>query len=165
MISAQDGNDVTSLIDDSEFSESGPALSPNGRWIAYQSDKSGRFEVYVRPYPEVGASEEQFSAGGGTDPVWSVNGRELFYRNSENRLVSVTVDLDPTLRVVQSQDLFDTSGYAFARFGRPFDISPDGTQFLMRKVTPSDSGGADHFNGLVLIQHWFEELKRLVPVD
>ena len=63
-----------------------PAVSPDGRWIAYASDESGRFEVYVRPFPGPGG-KWQVSNAGGTLPIWSHNGRELFFQNPDNRIM------------------------------------------------------------------------------
>jgi serine/threonine-protein kinase len=82
---------TTPLMADAAFAEINPALSPDGRWLAYASNESGRFEVYVRPFPDVNARRVQVSQAGGTEPRWAHSGRELFFRNGAHALVAATV--------------------------------------------------------------------------
>ena len=84
-----------------EFNETAPALSPDVQWLAYVSDESGRNEVYVRSFPNVGDTKRQVSTEGGEEPVWAHSGRELFYKNPARELVAATVKTDPTFAVAE----------------------------------------------------------------
>ena len=145
------------------YDEVNAELSPNGRWLAYQSNESDHYEIYVRPFPNVTAGKWQVSTSGGTRPVWARNGQELFYE-SMGALMRVPVTTDSTFTNGTATKLFDAAPYFFgpAPGGRAYDVSPDGKRFLMIK----QGGEADEpapSARLVLVQHWFEELKRLVP--
>ena len=140
------------------FDESAPTFAPNGQWIAYVSNESSRNEVFVQPYPGPGG-KWQISNGGGIGPVWSRNGRELFYR-SGNRMMAVEITTEPSFSAGTPTRLFEgafTSG-AVARAN--YDVSPDGERFLM--VQPSGEDVSSTQINVVL--NWFEELKQRVPV-
>jgi serine/threonine-protein kinase len=130
-------------------------LSPDGRWLAYTSNDSGRMEVYLRPFPEPD-QRWQVSTEGGTQPLWNPNGREIFYRSGDKMMVvSVSTGRAPTLSAPTL--LFETP-YAFgAGVTIPnYDISADGRRFVMVK----EDSNASRLNVVI---NWFEELKRLVP--
>jgi len=110
------------------FNETAPALSPDGQWLAYQSDEAGRMEVYVRPYPGPGA-RVPVSVRGGTEPAWSRDGRELYYRMADT-MVAATVTLRPTFAVTGRRVLF-TGAYLQGGPFREYDVAPDGQHFLM----------------------------------
>ena len=110
------------------FNESAPALSPDGHWLAYQSDESGRLEVYVRPYPESGG-RVPVSVLGGTEPAWSRDGRELYYRTGDTMMVA-TVALRPTFAVSGRRSLF-SSPFLRGTLLREYDVAPDGQHFVM----------------------------------
>jgi serine/threonine-protein kinase len=118
------------------FTESAPALSPDGHWLAYQSDEAGRMEVYVQPYPALGA-RVPVSLQGGTEPAWSRDGRELFYRAGDS-LMAASVMTSPTFAVTGRRRLF--SG-AFLRGGtfREYDVARDGQHFVMIRGGPAQS--------------------------
>jgi Tol biopolymer transport system component len=140
------------------FGESAPRFSPDGRWIAYISDESGRYEVYVQPYPGPGG-KYQVSSDGGTEPVWNPNGKELFYRNGD-KMMSAEITTTPSFAVGKSKTLFQGS-YTPTTGTFPFyDVSPDGQRFLMLK--PAETAAAA--TQIVVVQNWFEELKQKVPV-
>jgi Tol biopolymer transport system component len=136
--------------------DGGGQVSPDGHWLAYVSNESGQFDVYVRPYP--GPDRRiPVSTEGGTHPRWSRNGKELFYRNG-NKMMVVDVSATPDLRLSRPRVLFEQR-YAFgtAQTVPNYDVSPDGERFVMVK---DDSSGRVN-----VVLNWLEELKRLVPVN
>jgi eukaryotic-like serine/threonine-protein kinase len=137
---------------------SAPMFSPDGRWLAYQSNESGRNEVYVRPFPGPGG-KSQISTEGGTEPVWARNGRELFYRNGDKIMV-VAVETKPGLAAAKPKPLFEgqyePSLYAFSA---NYDVSADGQRFLMLKSSEQGTPATQ----INVVLNWFEDLKRRVP--
>jgi serine/threonine protein kinase/Tol biopolymer transport system component len=113
--------------------ENSPTFSPNGRWLAYVSDESGQRDVSIRPFPGPGA-RVQVSSGGGFEPVWARNGRELFYRSGD-RMMVVSVRTEPVFAIGSPQALF-VGRYLFGDFGPAYDVSADGQRFLMVKPVP-----------------------------
>ena len=105
-----DGDRATKTLLSTEFSERNAALSPDGAWMAYQSDGSGRYEVYVRPFPDVEAGLWQVSTAGGVDPVWAPDGSELFFRQG-NQLLAARVEADPSFTRGTPEVLFDVPYY------------------------------------------------------
>jgi len=103
-------------------------LSPDGRWLAYVSNESGRNEIYLRRYPE-GEARWQVSANGGTEPMWHPQGRELFFRR-ETTLMSARLQLDDRPVVIGRDSLFSGPYYANVRWPE-YDVMPDGDHFLM----------------------------------
>jgi len=147
----------------SPSNESNAVVSPDEQWLAYQSDSSGRYEVYVRPFPDVETGQWQVSTDGGGQPVWSRSGRELFYAPGDGAVMAVPVTAQRDrwsaglpIQVVQ-RDAYNLRGVGF---GRPYDVSADGRRFLVIKPTSGDATGAPQ---IVLVTHWDEELKHLVP--
>jgi Tol biopolymer transport system component/tRNA A-37 threonylcarbamoyl transferase component Bud32 len=115
------------------YNEGYPSLSPDGRWLAYVSDESGRAEVYVRTYPAF-TSKVQVSQDGGSEPVWSRNGREIFYRSgggAEPKLLAARVATDGGFRVTGREPLFGVGSYEFASPHANYDVFPDGQSFVM----------------------------------
>ena len=150
---------VTGLIA-TEFNEAGATLSPNGRWIAYSSDRSGVEEVYVRPFPSLDGLTP-ISRGGGREPLWGPDGRELFYRLPDGELHVVATDTGATEIVVESDVVLQGVGSSIASIGlRTYDIDPMGA----RVITPALSRSADERAGLIIVQNWFQELLERVPV-
>ncbi|MEO5579828.1 MAG: protein kinase, partial [Gemmatimonadaceae bacterium] len=128
---AIDGDRVPRSLLKTEFNEGAMRLSPDGRWMAYVSNESGQDEVYVRPFPTM-RGRWQVSGGGGTEPVWSPDGREIFYRNFERMLVAAASPAasGSSISVGARRQLFEAH---FARGGSHagYDITPDGRRFLM----------------------------------
>ena len=136
IVSLEGGADsgVTPLLG-TMFNERNAEVSPDGRWMAYESDESGQSEVYVRPFPDVDAGRWQVSTGGGMQPVWARNGGELFYRSGD-AVMSVPVETSASFVSGNPVVLF-TGQYAPSLGGRNYDVSPDGQRFLMLKVGTS----------------------------
>jgi serine/threonine-protein kinase len=143
-------------------SERNGEVSPDGRWLAYEANDSGRFNIYVRPFPDVSSGYWQVSTDGGTRPLWARNSQELFYLSVTGALMRVEVALGPTWAATAPTKLFEGRyGAEASQTGRTYDIAPDGKRFLMIKP-----GGADQTavpTSLIVVQNWTEELKRLVP--
>jgi serine/threonine-protein kinase len=155
------GLGVSRPLIQTRFAEFNGEVSPDGRWLAYQSDKSGREEIYVHPFPEVGAGQWQVSTGGGRTPLWARSGRELFYRSAEGAVMGVRVEEGSAWRHSPPAQVLP-AGYfdGTATNGRTFDIAPDGRRFLMIKQGGGDEAAPQN---LIVVQHFFEELKRLAP--
>jgi serine/threonine protein kinase len=139
------------------FVEGAPEFSPDGRWMAYVSDESGRFEVYVQPYPGPGG-KWQISTDGGAEPVWNRNGRELFFRSGA-KMMAVDITTQPAFSAGTPRMLFDkqyVSTSAPQTF-RYFDVSPDGQRFLMVKQ------GEQAPTQISVVLNWPEDLKRRAP--
>jgi serine/threonine-protein kinase len=151
----------------SAFGETNGEISPDGKWLAYQSNESGQEEIYIRPFPDVDRGRWQISTGGGTRPLWARTGRELFYLDGNNLLTAVSVQTGATFSASTPVRLFSTryfSGFGGAGqsvAGRTYDISPDGKRFLMIK----DNLPADQLQtSIVVVLNWDQELKHLVPI-
>jgi serine/threonine-protein kinase len=151
---------------ETRFEERGGALSPDGRWLAYESSSSGRFEIYVRPFPNVSDGQWQVSTSGGVQSLWAPGGRELLYVALDGALLAVSVDprgsawsAGATRKLVDGN--YFTGGGVFV--SRHYDVSPDGQRFLMIKESGSSDQAAPP--QIIVVQHWVEELKRLVPTQ
>ncbi len=139
-------------------SELQPALSPDGRWLAYRSNVSGRPEIYVTPNPGPGG-KVMISTDGGISPAWAPSGQELFYRNrEEDRLMVVDIVTEPELRPGKPRVLFEGPYERDQAFGRNYDVSSDGQRFVM--IKPPEESVPQQIN---VVLNWFDELKRLVP--
>jgi serine/threonine-protein kinase len=149
--------DARPLIADPKFNEYNAEISPDGRWLAYDSNESGRREIYVRPFPAVDSGRWQISSEGGTRPLWSRTGRELFFLNASNRMVAVPVPAGPGFIYGKPQVLFDANSYFLQPNSRPFDISTDGKRFLMLKEGATGDRAARP--SIVVVSHWFDEVK------
>jgi serine/threonine-protein kinase len=141
------------------FDEAGPRFSPDGRWLAYVSNESGRYEVYVQPYPGPGG-KWQISTEGGTEPAWNRNGRELFYRSGD-KMMAVDIATQPSFAAGKPRMLF-VGRYQPAPFPiANYDVSADGNRFLMLKPSESTEAAPTQIN---VVLNWFEELKQKVPI-
>ena len=150
------------------FAEVYADLAPDERWIAYQSNESGIFEVYVRPFPNVADGKWQISQGGGVSAAWSSNGRELFYRGDylgASAMMAVEYTTDPTFTPSPPERLFDAP-YRVSAFdrARPWDFAPSGDRFLMIKEGDRDASERGPTD-LVYVSRWFDELRARVPAQ
>lgn len=134
-------------------------LSPDGRWLAYDSNESGQYEVLVRPYPNADSGRWVISMAGGRQPVWSRDGRELFYRDFSGALIAVPVTATPRFRAGRPMKLLDGGGFAGAGptgSSQTYDVARDG-RFLMLKTAAGSN------SSLVIVHNWVEALKRPAP--
>ena len=140
---------------DSEFNEQNPRFSPDGHWLAYYSDESGRGEIYVRSFPDAEQRRQISTGGSGIGSAWAGDGRELFYV-SRNRMMAVNIQTSPELAVGTPRELFQAPFPVWPEF----DVTADGQRFLMVQIGNQAEG-----RRINIVQNWFEELRRLVPTD
>ena len=169
--SVQGGRDITGVrvggdtarvpVIVTQFDEEAIALSPDGKWIAYQSDESGRTEVFVRSFPNTGVFKHQVSNGGGTAPLWSRDGRELFFVSAGSEMMTARVTAGSPLSVAAPVPLFHIAPellrveYAFYT---PWDVAADG-RFIMARARRTDAANA---KTVVVAENWLTELKARV---
>ena len=134
------------------------AISPDGRWLAYQSDLSGRVEIYVRPFPDVDGGQWTVSTGGGTEPVWAPNGREVFYISPDGKLMATGFTATPSVTLTAPRVLFDASSYFFGGIGRNYDVGRDG-RFVLIKNAPDEGLRT---RPITVVLNWAEELRARV---
>ncbi len=169
MLSMERDHARTPLLQNPDYAQSQPKLSPDGRWMAYASDESGKPEIYVRPFPDVNKGRWQVSINGGASPLWSPDGRKLFYFNdADGSITSVSVETTPVFKPGAPRKLFSRTGYLTTGSSLPattWDIHPDGKRFLMIKrpdAAPSAPAGPLKIN---IVLNWLEELKQRVPAS
>jgi hypothetical protein len=143
------------------FDEAAIALSPDGRWLAYVSNETGRSEVYVRPFPAAAAGKWQVSIDGGVAPLWARNGRELFYVNGKREMVAATLVPGPSWQLGERRALFRLRDDLYLAGGEnytPYDVAADGRFLMARRV------GTEALQAIPLIvaENWFSELRQKV---
>jgi serine/threonine-protein kinase len=131
-----------------------PALSPDGRWLAYVSNETGRLEVYVQPFLATDGARWLVSRNGGTEPLWAPGGTELFYRNLMLDMIAVEYTADTIFTPGVQTVLFPAAQYRSNNFHRVYDVTPDGQRFIMVRSETIDHGE------LIWVQNWFTELRR-----
>jgi eukaryotic-like serine/threonine-protein kinase len=132
------------------FHEIQGALSPDGRWLVYASDESGAFEVYVRAFPD-GQAKRLVSRGGGAEPRWRADGRELFYVSADRRLMAVPTTIGQVFEAGAPVALFEmnVNDLGGVSFSRRYDVTPDGQRFVLQELTRRDSPSA-----LTVVVNW-----------
>ena len=158
---ALDSDQSPTLLLQGEFNERNPSLSPDGRWIAYESNESGVTEIYVRPFPDVDAGRWQVSGGSGFWPVWNPAGHELFFQTRQH-VVALAYEDDPTFTQGAVTQLFDVTPYILGG-ARRIAVDPDGERFLLLKILGrggNEDGAPSQIN---VVLNWFEELIERVP--
>jgi eukaryotic-like serine/threonine-protein kinase len=151
------GHDSTRIpLVATRFSEVSPRLSPDGRWLAYTSDEAGRYDVYVRPFPNTGSAKWRVSPAGGIGPIWSPSGRELFYKSSVGQLVAVSVLPGVSFSAETQHALFPIDVSQNDWQSRDYDVSPDGKRFVM--IRPPKTPRSD----LIVVEGFFEDLRARV---
>jgi len=151
----------------SPYDEAAPTLSPDGRWLAYQSDETGQREVFIRPFPDTESAKYPVSNGGGRAPVWAHSGQELFYLADESNnsttggsraLMAASIRPGPPFAVVERRVLFPVpEGFYFANNSTSYRVTKDDQRFLIARV--AGTGNPEERNELILVQNFFEELK------
>jgi serine/threonine-protein kinase len=152
--------DATPLVA-GPFRQGGGTISPDGRWLAYKSDETGQFEIYIEPFPGLEA-KIPVSIGGGTQPAWSHDSSELFYRDNDGMMVAATISDDAIRPVGDRTPLFPAAGYRLGGGFRQYHVAPDGRFLMMRRAgtTSAEGGEAPHIN---VVLNWFDELRERVP--
>ena len=143
------------------YDEEAIALSPDGHWLAYESNETGRTELFLRPFPGTESGKWQVSNDGGASPLWARNGRELFYVNAAGDLMAVAVGPGTEPRLGERRLLFHLQDHLYmtsTEYYTPFDVAADGRFIMARQVTPSSALELP----LIVVDNWFEELKRKV---
>jgi dipeptidyl aminopeptidase/acylaminoacyl peptidase len=149
------------LLADPKYNERNGEISPDGKWIAYDSNESGRIEVFVRPFPNVDGGRWQVSSEGGAYPFWARSGQELFYIGADVQRPLMRVALQPGagFNYGKPERLFDWAPY-YATTGRTIDISPDGKRFLTVKALTNSSTARP---SITVVSHWFDEVRARMP--
>lgn len=159
-----DGERAVEMLLDAEVAFQNQAtMSPDGRWLAYTSTETPNPRIYVRPFPNIDDGKWLVSTGLGFDPVWSPDGRELFWDNTQHIMVA-QIETEPTFSARTPQPLLSTAGFSLLAAGRQYDIAPGGDRFIFKK--PEAAGLTKHdgsFNGLIFVDNWFQELTERVP--
>jgi serine/threonine-protein kinase len=167
-----DGTAATSApVLDSAAREGSPALSPDGRWLAYKSDESGQYEIYVRPFPDIKAGLVQVSTNGGSHPDWSPDGSELFYlevgrddRAGTGAFMAVSINAETSFTPGIPRKLFAGNFVQIGGGRQVYDVANDGQRFLMIK-NAANSDSEDSGSEIIIVRNFVDELQRLVPVD
>ncbi len=141
------------------YDEEAIAISPNGRWLAYESNETGRTEIFIRPFPNTQAGKRQVSNGGGVAPLWSRNARELFYLSPTRDMMAVSVAGTDEPQLGERQTLFHLDDRIYmsnSEFYTPYDVAPDGRFIMARNVTEASKIEVP----LIVVENWFEELRQ-----
>jgi serine/threonine-protein kinase len=154
------GDSVPVPVVASDFTELHPAVSPDGRWLAYASNESGGNEVYVRPFPGAHAVRWQVSNGGGAAPVWAPSGRELFYVSADGRLVAAQVQAGPSFAITGLTPLFNAAGFVLDNFHQGYDVAPDGRTFVF--LSPRLLAGDSRNVRIVWVDNWLRDVEARV---
>ena len=165
MLSMSGDKNLQHLLQE-ETSEIEPVISPDGKWMAYASNESGRLDIYVRPFPDMDAGKWQVSTNGGVSPLWSPDGNELFYI-VEGSFMVVSLEKEPAFQPGKPDVLFNGMYISGAGEGIPWDIDPNGKRFLMMKRAgaASDESTTEAPRKINIVLNWVEELKQRVPVE
>jgi len=147
------------FLSSAQADESAPAVSSDGRWLAYVSDETGRDEIYIRPFPSADDGKWQASVNGGQAPLWSHSGRKLFYVDGSRNMIAVPVPAQGPSQLGARQTLFRLPDEVYLRnqeYYTPFDITPDDRHFVMLREVKAGSTQASSF---ILVENWFEEVR------
>jgi len=152
------------LMGDPRYNYMNAEISPDGRWIAYDSNESGSAEVYVRPFPAIESGRWQISSGGGNRPAWSRSGRELFFLSPQPhppvRVMATPIQSGASFTFGKPQPLFDVTGLTGGGgVGRNYDVAPDGRFLFIRAIDEARAGQPAPRPSLVVVTHWVDEVR------
>jgi serine/threonine-protein kinase len=146
------------LLQSPQYNHGNGVVSPDGRWLAYQSNESNAFQVYVRPFPDVNSGRWQISLAGGVKPIWAPDGRELFYM-AGTALMSASIQTTPVFSAGNPVKVLDGIVDTGPTYGRHYDVSRDGRRFVVIKnPAPAGPGGATQPQ-IVLALNWTDDVK------
>ena len=151
------GDTATVTLAASPAEEGSPAVSPDGRWLAYASDESGRMEIYVRPFPDVATGRWQVSRDGGSEPMWNLDGRELYFRAQNGQLTAAGIVTSPSFRVTGTTALLDASAFQSGLSHANYAVAPDERFVFARRGEDSGKPGRT-----ILVRNLFTELVPLL---
>ncbi len=151
----KEGDSALAPLVASPARETSPAVSPDGRWLAYVSNETGAKEVYVRPFPDAAKARWQVSVAGGSEPAWSHSGGELYFRNGKGMFVAAAVVTSPVFSAAQQRALFNAAPYVASGSRTMYSVAPDDRRFLMLRET----GGAAEGVELIVTENWTQALK------
>ena len=152
-----DGDTTPVSLVATSFSEMHPAVSHDSRWLAYTSNESGANEVYVRPFPETNSGRWQVSIGGGHEPLWSADDKELYFLGPSSQLIAAELKTAPVFEVVRRQTLFDALPFTLDPFHQSYSVAPDGRGFFFTR--PRSSGRVSTTARTVMVENWFADLR------
>jgi serine/threonine-protein kinase len=156
LVGMRTGGDTTTVpLVATPFTELNPTISPDGRWLAYVSNESGANEVYVRPFPETRAGRWQVSVNGGTQPLWSDDGRRLYYLDADRRLIASAIATTGTFAVAARRALFDASGFTTEAYQHSYDVAPDGRFLFLATLGATDASAPSR---VVWADNWLRGL-------
>ena len=171
MLTMEGNRELKEILHEKYF-EAEPQISPDGRYVAYQSNASDKGEIFVNSFPDVTKGKWQVSNSGGNSPLWSPDRKEIFYRNGD-AIISVKAELEPSFKYENPKILFQrkylTDRFIFQNTSfSPWDIHPNGKKFLLIKPpdapkSKTEEGTAAPQQKIIVVLNWFEELKKLVP--
>ncbi len=157
------GTEPTPLIA-GQYDEIQPELSPDGRWISYASNETGQYEVYVRPFPDVNEDRWQISTDGGTSPRWANSGREIFFMDASQAMVVSQVEVATGFRAETPTKLFDVGNDIWVSdISIEYTVDRDDQRFIMSGIVRGSGDGEGDGPRAILVQNFFEELRRLAP--
>jgi eukaryotic-like serine/threonine-protein kinase len=164
MLLTLDGSHRVTPLLQTPFDEQRGVISPDGHWLAYESDSSDQSEIWVRPFPNSSFAQYQISTSGGTRPVWAHDGKEVFFMGADGTLMRVPVEATATKWNAGTPTKLLESHYCTGG-GNPnlsYDVSPDGQRFLMIKAASADPTTVPP--NIIVVLHFDEELKRVAPM-
>ena len=145
------------------FSEGQPSFSPDGRWLAYTSNESGKWQVCVRAFPDRGA-KWQISISGGRQPLWSRGSRELFFHNPEGQIMVATYTANRDAFLPDKPRLWSEARLPLVSLRPTYDLAPDGKRVVALMVADNPQALKNQ-NHLIVLLNFFDELSRRIPTD
>jgi serine/threonine-protein kinase len=167
-VMAMDGDRKVAPLLQTKFIKRNAEVSPDGRWVAYESNESGRFQIYVQPFPNVNSGRWQISTAGGTKALWARSGGELFYVDGSGAVMTVPIQTTTAFSNGTPARLLEAKYFHGVQQSRSYDVSRDGQRFLLIKDVPATAADGRTTTetpaSMVVVVNWFEELKQRLPL-